>query len=75
MENLQAKARIAALNDTIDNLYRFYGDLIDLDKQQRFSMDCYNELSTRIQDKINQCKKSIQEAERVFYVQTKKAGE
>jgi hypothetical protein len=72
MENLHAKARIAALNDTIDNLYRFYGGLIDLDKEQRFSMDCYNELSTRIQDKINQCKKSIQEAESLFYVQNQK---
>ena len=66
MENSQAKAKIKALNDTVNNLYNFLGTLIDLDKDQRFSMDCYNELSTRIHEKIIYCKMVIRDIQREF---------
>jgi hypothetical protein len=61
MKNLEGQAHIKALNDCLDTLYKFNTILIYLDKEQKFTLDCYNELSTRIQDKINEYKKSIQD--------------
>ena len=66
MENSLARTEIKNLNDTIDNLYNFLMTLIDLDKEQRFSMDCYNELNTRIQEKIIYNKMVIRDIQREF---------
>jgi hypothetical protein len=66
MENSQAKAKIAALDHIIDNLYKFYSELIDLDKEQRFSFDCYNEVTARIEHKITHYKMLIRDIQREF---------
>ena len=66
MDNLQIRARIAAQTDTKNYLERVLEAIDNLNKEQKFSRDAYLEVKSRIESKILECKKAINEASRLL---------